>query len=329
MYRMRNKIIISLVAILFICSALSVSAQARTTDLILSLSPKYPMPNQSVTATLSSFAIDLNKANISWSVSGTESAVGIGKKTFSFDMGNVGEPLSIQARIDTVDGQSLVKNILATPAEVDMLWEGDDSYAPPFYKGRTLVTGEGTFKVVAIPNITTSYGHLNPNNVSYTWVKDANNQPSVSGWGKNYFIFKNSYLDKDNVIEVTASDISGNTSAGGRITLQTVAPEILFYENNPKLGTNYATAITNGFTINNIGESFAVEPYFFSSKNIDNGDLAFDWSINDIPTQTPSPINILSIKPNSGESGIAKIAVAITNTKSLFQTLTKELRINF
>ena len=61
-------------------------AQVRDTDIILSVSPENPNPNQNVTATLSSYSIDLDKANISWSVNGQETSMGIGKKSFYFEI---------------------------------------------------------------------------------------------------------------------------------------------------------------------------------------------------------------------------------------------------
>ncbi|MCX6754985.1 MAG: hypothetical protein NT068_00390 [Candidatus Nomurabacteria bacterium] len=323
---MRNKV---LILIFFMLFAFIAHADVHESDVILSTSPKYPNPNQNVTATISTNATDLNKANIHWSINGKEFIVGVGKKNFSFDMGGVGESLTIQARIDTIDGQSIVKNILTTPAEVDMLWEGDDSYSPPFYKGKTLVPEEGTFKVVAMPNLTTKYGHMNPENLSYSWILDSKSQPSDSGWGKNYLILKNSYLDDNNIVEVTASDISGSTNAGGKITLNTVNPEIYFYKNDPKFGILYNNIVGNGFNLDTGGATFIAEPYFFSPKNIDSPNLNFNWIINGSQTSTPTPKNVLSIKPNPNESGTAKIRLTITNIKTLSQTLTKEFNVNF
>ncbi|MCX6753138.1 MAG: hypothetical protein NTW62_02225 [Candidatus Nomurabacteria bacterium] len=309
--------------------AFSAHAEVHNSDIILNTSPRFPNPNQNVKASVSTYATDLNKANISWSINGKESAVGVGKKDFTFTMGNVGESLSLEAKIETVEGQSINKNILLTPAEVDMLWEGYDSYTPPFYRGKTLVPEEGTFKVVAMPNLTTTYGHMNPENLSYIWKQDDNGQPQASGWGKNYYTFKNSYLDKNNKIEVTASDITGATNATGNLTLYTANPEILFYENNPNLGINYSSVINNGFNINKKGETFVVEPYFFEPRDLSSPNLQFDWSINDTQTATPTPKNFLSIKPDPNQSGSAKINISINNAKTLFQSLTKELNVNF
>ena len=57
-------------------------AQVQTNDIILSINPTNPTPNKNVTAVLNSYVIDLNKADISWSVNNKETLTGVGKKLF-------------------------------------------------------------------------------------------------------------------------------------------------------------------------------------------------------------------------------------------------------
>lgn len=305
------------------------NAQVRDTDIVLNVSPQYPNSNQNVNATLSSHTINLDKANISWSVNNQEMNVGIGRKSFSFKTGEAGTSTLLSVLIDTIDGQSLSKTATIIPANVDMLWEAYDAYVPPFYKGKALAPSQGQFKVVAIPNIQNQSGKVNINNLSYTWKKDDKVQSSSSGWGKSSFIFQNSYLDRDNTVEVKVSDISGGTNASGRIILNTTSPKIFFYENDPQLGVKWETALSDGFSINTNGEIINVEPYFFSPKNINSSELTFDWSLNGEKISTPDPKNILSVKPQEGQSGSATIKVEINNINTLFQSLSKQLQVSF
>jgi hypothetical protein len=167
------------------------------------------------------------------------------------------------------------------------------------------------------------------NNLSYTWKADGKIQSNSSGWGKNYFILQNSYLDKDNTAEVKISDILGSKNASGRITLNTINPKILFYENDPAFGTKWEKALNNGFSVDSKGMTIVVEPYFFSPKNINSSELTFDWSINGSKTETPNPKNILSIKPEEGQTGSATIKININNISTLFQSMKKELNVSF
>ncbi len=304
-------------------------AQIRSTDIVLSISPLNPNPNQDVSATISSHSTDLDKANISWLINNQETSKGIGKKSFSFRMGSLGTPTVLSVSIETLEGQTVSKNITITPADVDMLWEAYDTYAPPFYKGRILAPSQGQYKVVAMPNIINQNGKVDVTNLSYDWKKDDDNQIDSSGWGKNYFIFQNSYLDKNNVVEVAVSDISGGTNASGKINLQPIDPKILFYENDPTLGTKWETSLSDGFSIDSNGKTIVAEPYFFSPKNINSGDLDFGWSLNGNKIDAPNPKNILSVKPEAGQSGDATISLDINNINTLFQEMAKQITVSF
>ncbi len=326
---MQRKYLISILIIILGFIGFFAHAQVNNGDIILSVTPQYPSPNQNVTAILSSYTINLDKANISWSVNNQEMSTGVGKKSFSFKAEGPGSSSDLNVSIDTIDGQSMSKKLTITPAGVDMLWEAYDAYTPPFYRGKALVPSQGQFKVVAMPTIINQTGKVDMNNLSYAWTKDGDMQPDSSGWGKNYFIFQNSYLDRENVVEVKASDISESTNASGKITLNTSTPKILFYENDPQLGTKWETALTDGYTVRQNGDILIAEPYFFSPKNIDSSILTFDWSLNGEPIDTPNPKNILSIKPDAGQTGSATINVDINNTNTLFQEVAKQIDVQF
>ncbi len=306
-----------------------VHAQVQSTDLVLSVSPQYPGPNQNVTASISSYVTDLNKAHISWSVNNQDSAQGVGKKVFSFTTGASGTSINLSVTINTVDGQSIQKSTVVTSSNVDMLWEADDAYVPPFYRGKALAPSQGIFKVVAMPNLSNQTGKINMDNLSYIWSKDGDTQADSSGWGKNYFTFTNSYLDKGNTVSVKASDITGGANTFGTINLSTSAPHVVFYRNDPDLGEMTAQALENGFSINSDGETIVAEPFFFSPKDIASPSLDFKWYINGSQTSTQSPKNILSVKPDSGQSGEAEMKLVVENTQTLFQSLTKTITVQF
>ncbi len=326
---MRKKYLIFILALITIFAGSAVSAQIRETDVVLSISPDSPSPNQNVDATVGSYSINLDKANISWSVDNQELSNGIGRKKFSFKTGDLGSPTILSVTIETVDGQNLLKTLTISGAEVDLLWEAEDAYVPPFYRGKALAPSQGRFKVVAMPNFVNQTGKVSPKNLSYAWTKDDNASSSSSGWGKSYLIIQNSYLDKVNLAEVKVSDISGGVSVSGKIVLNTSKPKIFFYKNDPSLGIQWENALSNNFAINSNGETIVAEPYFFSPKNIDASELKFDWLLGGQKIETPSPKNILSIKPETGQSGGSTIEAIVENTNTLFQVTEKQIKVNF
>ena len=320
---------VSVLVLVLVYKTSSVLAQVRDTDIVLNITPENPGPNQDVNATLNSYAINLDKTNISWSLNNQERMTGIGKKSFFFKTGNSGLSIILSITIETIDGQSISKTMTITGASVDLLWEAYDAYTPPFYKGKTLVLSQGQFKVVAIPNLINQNEKVIPSNLSYVWTQDGTKKLDSSGWGKNFFVFQNSYLDKENVVEVIASNISGSSNASGKIILRTTNPKILFYENDPSLGVKWENALNNGFIINKNGTIIVAEPYFFSPKNIASSELSFDWFLGGQKTETPDPKNILSIKPDTGQSGVSTIKTVINNINTLFQNTEREINVAF
>ncbi len=303
--------------------ALKTNAQVESTDIVLNINPAYPKAGESVTASLSTYTTDLNNARISWILDNQTMLEGVGKTSFSFKVGNSGFQTNLEAKIETVDGSTLDKKIIISPSDIDLLWEADNTYAPPFYKGKTLASIEGKIKVVAIPSTQNLLGY------SYQWRQDDKGKPDSSGYQKNFYIYQNSYLEDNNKVGVTVSDLLGNNIGLGQITITPGNPKIIFYEKDQNLGTKWENALTDGYTLNKNGDTIVAEPYFFSSQDLNSGNLTFNWSLNGEDTLIPNQKNILSIKPEDNKSGTAVVKVVINNTRTLFQSLDKEINVNF
>ncbi|MBP9715465.1 MAG: hypothetical protein KBD52_03200 [Candidatus Pacebacteria bacterium] len=313
----------------FVLTANTTYAQIKNTDITIDISPTHPAPNQNVKASLNTFVTDLNKAYISWSVNGQKLSSGIGQDTFSFDMDGSTASTQLTINIDTTDGQSISKIVNISPADMDLLWEAYDSYVPPFYKGKTLVSKEGTYKVVAIPSVSSNSGKVNSSNLSYAWKKDYKAQQDASGWGKRFFIYKNSYLDRTNTISVEVSDILGNVSTSKSITLQPTTPKIVFYKKDPTSGINLGMAIEDGHEVSKEGETLIAIPYFISPKNLNSNNLQFNWKIGGEDFYTNVPRNQLGITPEKGVTGSTTISLDVENTTNLFEGAEKQILVNF
>ncbi len=325
---MRNKVWIIIFALFFSSFTSSVSAQAQNGDIVISTSPQYPSKNENVTVSLSSFVVDMDKSNISWIINGKEQMSGIGKKKFSINTGDYSSgQISIQAKIITSSGNTVLKNVTISPSQVDMLWQASDSYSPPFYRGRTFAASEGRFKVVAMPEFSSSSGNLQPSNLTYIWKKNGQGAMGSSGFGKNFLEFKTSYLDQDTNVTVDASDTYGRTAGQGSVILNARNPKIIFYKMDPELGIDFNNGIESSFDLSG-GASLFASPYFFSPRDVRSPDLAFSWSINGESISLPKSKNILSIKPAAGKTGSAQIKLKIENSKTLFQSLEKQINVN-
>ncbi len=305
-------------------------AQFQEGDVTFRINPNFPRPGESVQVQVSSFVVDLDKALIVWSVNGQERINGVGKKIFSFNLDNIGQKTQVSVSITLANGSTFTKSTYVSATEIDILWEAVDSYTPPFYKGKALGVREGSFKVVAIPNITSSKGQLKPSNLSYTWKKDGNVQVSSSGFGKSGFIFKNSYLDKVNEIEVEISDIEKNTKTGGKITIAGInTPEIVFYKKDPELGVLYNKALLDGYSLGKEPETLVATPYFFSVKNLFTDTLKFSWKAGGEEIRPDTLKNEVTLVAPQDTRGGTDIVLEVQNANSLFQNIKKKINVTF
>lgn len=301
---------------------------ASPSSILVNIVPANPSPNENTSITLSSYANNLDSILISWSVDGKSILSGIGKKSFSVNAPVAGGETTVTAKIALPDGE-IEKRIIIRPAVMVLLWQADDAYVPPFYKGKAMPTPDSAVKVVAMPEIKISSGMVSPKNMTYAWKKDYTNDQGGSGYGKNFFLYTNDYLEDSNNISVVASTIDQKYSSTASIDIGTTQPKILFYKNDAVLGTIWEHALLNGYRI--IGdEIIEAAPYFISPKDIRIPTLTWQWFIND------SLINVEGLRKNfiplavqAGVSGTSKIKLEINNKYKIFSTASKEISVEF
>lgn len=324
---MLKKIIIPTLIILSFFPSILLHAQIKESDVILEIFPEHPAANQNVQAKVATFSTELKKAYISWSVNGQRLSGGIGRDTFSFDVGAGGTDSELSVSIETTDGQSLEKSIRVSPLELDVLWESPKSYTPPFYKGKALISKEGEYKISAMPSIGNSISGTK--NFSYTWTKDGNVEVSKSGWGKSSFSFKNTYLDRNNTVKVEVSDILNKFSGTKSITLEPSNPKIVFYKVDKKLGLIENQSINDEFFIKKDGEIIVAIPYFINTTNLNDEIIKFNWKIGEQDAQTVTPRNQINVTPESGKNGSSTIGLTVENTQNLLPGVNKTIKVSF
>jgi len=319
---MLNRFLLSFFILIFgLFFAFSSQAQITNEDIFFEINPKNPRAHQEVKITLSSRALNLNQTKIYWLLEGELLTSGIGKKEYVFRAPEDRKQTVFEVIVENIDGLILNKKITVLSSTVDLLWEAHNSYVPPFYKGRSLVSPEGLVKIVALANTSEILGY------SYKWKLDGIHKTTSSGYGKNFYIFKNSYLDNQNEVEVTVADLLGRSVGSEKLNIKTVEPKIIFYKKDPSLGTQWGKALTDNFTIGNRGEILVAEPYFFSTQDLNSNDLSFKWFINGQEIENPQPKNILSLIKDSSDFGRAEIKLTINNIKTLFQKAEKTLNV--
>ncbi|MBU3968978.1 hypothetical protein KJ991_02060 [Patescibacteria group bacterium] len=290
-------------------------ADIKTT---IEASPKNPGSYQNVLLSISSPFIELDKAEITWSLDTKIALKGIGAKNLHFKTGSVGSINKIGVVIKTLDGNIIYKDIIITPSDVDMLWESY-TYTPPFYKGKALDTQESLIKIVAIPHIVDADGNkLSSENLIYKWKTKGELRSEASGFGKNVYVFRNGIVPVLETIEVGVSSIDGTSLTNKSLTLTITDTKPIIYRNDPLLGVLFNRALAGTININSVGGNeirLSAYPFFFSIiKNKE--EIDYSWKMNRKILNIDSD-SVVFTKPAT--AGSSQIELRATGDLSVFQ----------
>lgn len=210
-----------------------------------------------------------------------------------------------------------------------LLWQAPESYVPPFYKGKALLTAESDVKVVAMPEIKNASGIVNSKNMTYSWKKNYTNMAGESGYGKNYFTFSTDYLDDSNNVSVVASTIDQQYSSEASLNTNISKSKVLLYKKDEALGTIWERALPDVYKIQGDEVVIAI-PYFIAPKNLQRPELVFSWFINNSLVSVPSfQKNLIPLRVEEGTSGVSKLKVQVENKDKLLETASKEINVEF
>ncbi len=303
-----------------------IRAKAVADYMDVKTTPRYPGPNEIIRVTAESYLSDLNKATISWSVNGKILDSGIGKTSFSFKNGVSGETTRLRISIVTNTGENITKELTFNPVGVTIIWEAD-TYTPPFYKGKPLLTAQARVRVVAIPDMANSKNSLDSSKLVFVWEKDGSAVQESSGYGKNSFSFTGPKPYGETNVRVKVSSLNDSINSEIRISLPLSRPVILFYENSPLLGTSYNRPLDTSLTLTKKELTVTAEPYFFSNESEGGQRINYSWSLNGDRVSTTG--RTITLRNEDGSTGASLLALSMRNTKLLFQSANKSLTVNF
>jgi hypothetical protein len=226
-------------------------------------------------------------------------------------------------------GQPIItKKVTVSPQEVALIYEAD-SYIPPFYKGKGLFNQEGTVRFVALPNMTAANGtRLNPNNLIYKWIINDTVQGSMSGYGRNSFVYKSGILGGKVKVEVEVSSTDGKTKGRGLMISSPQDSEVLIYEKNPLFGILYNKELSyTDFRLQDKEITLKTEPFSLSTTN--GSGLTYRWSINGGAIPVPENQNYVTLRNSTGQQGTSLINVLVNNPTHILQRTSKSIPINF
>ncbi len=294
-------------------------------DISVDISPSNPQPYSDATISLSSYAVDIYKANIQWKNGKNILLSGTGKTSYSFKTLGPDVGITFNISITPVEsGTPLGKQVTIRPSEVTILWESANGYVPPFYRGKSFPSSESIIKAVAVPN-SASLGS-SKGKVVYTWKKNDATDLGLSGYNKDSYVYQNNNLNTEDKLTVQASSVDGIYNATNNITIGIVDPTIIFYKKSGAEGVLYNQALGNETSITEDHATIVAAPYFMAIKG-NEGDLTYQWQTNGKDVDTPTTKMELSVQP-AARGGYATINFAIENASLLFQKVSAQLKLN-
>lgn len=289
-------------------------------------SPRNPKPGETVRVNAESFLSDLNKATITWSVNGKTIERGIGKTSFLFQVGASGATTRLGILIVTPQGEEVYKEYGFNPIGLTLLWEAD-TYTPPFYKGKPLVTYQSRVRAIAVPDAAYTKDAVDASSLSYVWRQDGDAVSDASGYGKNSYTFTAPRPYEKAKISVSATPLAGGAQSEFSLDLPLANPFILFYEEDPLLGVRYERPLANIFTLTQKDVSVRAEPFFFSNERTDTPLFSYAWELNG--KQVANLGRTITLKNEKGESGEASLSLGVAGIRKTFQAASQSLRIKF
>ena len=288
--------------------------------------PDTPGPNQETTVSLESFAVDLDSSVIMWYVDKEIMKSGIGEKSIQTKTKNFGETTTIDVVISNTQNGRIDKQLLLTPVEVDLLWEAD-TVVPPFYKGKALPTYKSLVRVIAVPRFNASWS--DPAIFNYSWT--ANNIQGIGqGLGKNSAVVPMKYSGSTVPVRVMVNG-GGSTNGSGSATINITAvdPLLLFYENEPLLGTLFERALTGAISTPKTEFRVRAVPYYFSYSDYIEGLFVYDWKQNSQATTPNSNQGVLVVAKNGLSEQTTSVELTVSNRKRVLQNDSESVVINF
>lgn len=321
-------------AALFVCVAVLLSAGMAhaqfggvPNNLVVTITPTFPGPREDVTIAVQNYITDLDRADITWYLNGKVAGGGRGFKTFGFTTGAVGGASRITVVFKTEGGERVEKQLVIRPAEVRMLWSAN-TYTSPFYRGMALPSSESELVITAMPNFITAAGtKINSNNLIYTWKQDGDTLGNKSGVGKKSVVVTGPRLFRSTLISVKVSSADEALVAEDGIRISSVEPSVIFYEKHPLNGVRYENALKESLAMAQEEITVRAEPYFFSAKDV--GQLDFEWLLNGKTVPAGAGSRELTLRREEKASGISRLTLAISNSRTILQEAANALLINF
>lgn len=209
---------------------------------------------------------------------------------------------------------------LSLAQSVDILYAGS-TYAPPFYQGGALWSGESTLKMFAVPQ-----GLGDPKGLNYRWSRGTTVLGSQSGTGKNALSYTDDLFSKPQVFMVEIVDASDAVLAKSWVNLAPAAPSLLVYEKHPLYGFLFNREAGANYYLTEAETTFGAFPLFFTTSARNGGALTYAWRSG---AGEDSAESLVTYRIPAEGTGKASVSLTASNPASIRQAAEKSFLVQF
>ncbi len=303
---------------------------SRHGEFISNVSTLTPDPYQDVTISIQNPYLDLSTLYFTWLVNGQIKSNGLGKSSFVFRNGGVGDYTTVSLSVYSVANDVEYAGSWSFGAgEVSLVAESL-GYVPPFYKGKNLYAWQGQALLRAIPNLVNpKTGKKYPSSqIKFTWSSDQGTFLTESGVGKDTFVFGHqayaNMFEEESYVSVAIQSLDGMAAASAYIYLEPNEVEALIYEEDLTLGLLFNKAVSKDYTLkeDQTVASFRVMPYYFSNTN--SNIVKYTWYQNYQPIDNNNSRSLkltLNSRSSASTRGSSFIDIDIENQNLILQNI--------
>ena len=295
-------------------------AQQQTATIILE--PSFPGPGDTVKATVDA-GRNVFGAEITWIYNGTELTTANNMRSAEFVAGAAGTSNQLTARLTSAEGGTQAVSTTISPLYLDLVIE-PQTRVPDWYWGRALPSYSSQINATALIHNGTNF--LDSDGIVYTWRIDKETIENGAIRGGNKVSFSTP-RGQTPVLFVTAANLRGETIASRAIRLNSVKPEMIYYEKHSLYGQRNISIKSAAALIGNV-LTLQAEPYFLDTRVYNNPDIA-QWGINSITTDNgaSNPYEITLSRAGLGGSTIVNFHVR--SMQQISQGVEESIRVNF
>lgn len=287
----------------------------------LSTDPEFPKPGELVTVTIESYGSNSFNSNIVWRYDGEIIADATNQRSAQVIAGDLGESNTVNASLVSPTGVQTNVSKVIEPRYIDIVIE-PQTRVPDFFAGRALPSIGSSVNATALIN----NGQSDKSNLVYTWR--LNNKVLNGGpiRGSNQISFAMP-RGSDAVLTLDISSVSGEVIGRRALIVDSVKPELHFYESNALYGVSHVS-ITDSLILIGSNTTIVAEPFYLDSRTYNNPDIN-EWEINTTANtnQGSNPYEVTIQKVESG--GSSKVSFHVRSTTELLQGVEDSIVIVF